>query len=82
MFRLGSCAPRMRTLLVSTEFQHLVRCQLQRLFEILTDLDERLFARIVAAFSFACRASPQTDAEESLANIDDHSHDFVVGVLL
>ena len=79
---LGLCprTARMRTIRMSTKLDRFVRPQLHRLLEPLANLHQRLFPSTISSLGFADRPRPQSNPKESLPNIDDHAHDFVVVV--
>jgi hypothetical protein len=72
----------MCTIRMTAKLHQIIRLQLQRLLELLPNLDQSLFAGTIATFAFAHRPRPQPDPKEGLSDIDDHAHNFVVVVFL
>jgi hypothetical protein len=74
-------AARSGTVRVSTELQHLIPAQLQRLLAPSANLHQSFLACAIAALArLTRRPRPQTDAEEGLAHVDHDTHDLVIGV--
>jgi hypothetical protein len=92
---LGSRAASVSTISVARKLDLLVSGQLQNLLETTANGEENLAALLVGtslatgniaiaasrdALSYGAR--PETDAEECLADVDDHTHDLAVSLVL
>lgn len=76
VFGLGSRAPGVCCISVTTEFE-LFRCwKLKYILESLTNLHQ-----VVSTTCFASCASPQANSEEALSDVDNHSHDLMIAFI-
>lgn len=62
---------------MAAEFELLCRWELQHVLESLTNLHQ-----VVAATCLSSGASPQTNSEEALSHVDNHTHDLLVALVL